>query len=177
MIGCIAYLLSIVGMECTRFVDANPTLKRRVALVAAVCWMLSGIMMGVAASTFSHEVANPSPKLLFFIPLLLIKYIFLNFFPQVVNDYFALGALGVNAISSRWIFGPALFVGWAAMVLSIIGGIVMGCGSFSENSAAYRYQHNSVRQVGRLGRNFTQSFRRGRDSSPLTKKRAYDEYV
>lgn len=104
-----------------------------------------------------------------------VNYFFLNPNFQVVNDYFAKSAFGDIAAASRWVFGPALFVGWTAMVLSVIGGLVMGCGSFSESNPVSRYQRNSVRQVGRLGRSITQSFRRGRDSVPLRKKREYDD--
>lgn len=100
-------------------------------------------------------------------------------FHQVVTEYFTASKFYNIAPTSRWVFGPALFVGWAAMVLSIAGGLLMGCGSFSESSPVSRYQHSSVKQVGRLGRSITQSFRRGRDSVPLQKKREYnsEEYV
>lgn len=134
--GFFGLLLSIVGLECTKCVDDNQKTKSRIALIASACWILSAFTIGVAVSYYANQVVQ--------------DYQILNF-----------GGQSANETGQRYVFGASLFLGWGAMALGMLGGLVMMCGSFYVESEDDDYWRNNKvgRGVRRMRESFRESFR------------------
>jgi len=130
--GFFGLLLSVVGLDCTKCIEDNQKLKSRIALAASACWVLSGFTIGVAVSYYAN---------------------------QVVQDYQTI--IFQDDTGQRYVFGSSLFLGWGAMALGMLGGLVMMCGSFYVESEDGDYwKENRVgRGVRRMRESFRESFR------------------
>ncbi|XP_039253784.1 claudin-7-like [Styela clava] len=147
LFGFIGFLAAIFGLQCTTCIEGNQLVKNRVAMASGGFFLLSGVCIGVAASAFSH---------------------------QILNEYMRFSNIAsADIVGQRFVFGAALFIGWTGMAVTLLGGLIIMCGSCGESSPVTRYQRQSVRRVASLGRSVSMSFRRGRPE----RKQDPGEYV
>lgn len=144
--GFFGFIFAIFGLQCTTCLVSNQLAKNRVALGSGACWVGSAVAIGVAASVFSHEI---------------------------LNEYNRVSQFGVaDTIGQRFVYGSALFIGWIGMAVTLLGGLVIVCGSCGESHPITEYQRAGARRVASIGRNVSMSFRRGRPA-----KQDHGEYV
>ncbi|CAK8692963.1 claudin-1-like [Clavelina lepadiformis] len=104
ILGIGATIICSVGLDCTNVSTGNPRLKARMVLCAGVLHVIGGIMVGAAVSWTAN---------------------------RVMQEYYNQGFVGV--IGTRYIYGEALFVGWASMALSVICGLILCCSSWNSD--------------------------------------------
>jgi len=129
VLGFFGYLLSQFGLSCTRFMEDNPEGKRKLCIAAALCFGLGGVLTGIAVSFYAATV---------------------------VSDFYATGGMtgvglsnmgGVNSMQAgnRFIYGNALFLGWLACGLGIVGAVVQICGTTGDDDDDdYRDNYNNA---------------------------------
>lgn len=138
MLGMAALVLSIFGLECSACLQDAMHTKARVSQVAAALWMISALCIGVAVSFFAHQIATAF---------------------NISASQQASGGIGQSA-NQRWVFGTSIFLGWAALILGLLGGLVMLCGSFyTEDEDDYLARTRVGRGVRRMRESFRESYR------------------
>lgn len=96
------------------------------------------------------------------------------FYFQILTEYNRISAFGVaDTVGQRFVYGSALFVGWIGMAVTLLGGLVIICGSCGESHPITEYQRAGARRAASIGRSVSMSFRRGRP----TKQQDHGEYV
>lgn len=106
LLGFIAFVVCLLGMQCTNCLEGNPRLKSIVSMGGAICFALSGIGIGSAVSYYAH---------------------------QVLSEYNRDSLLFQDDLGQRFIYGSSLFIGWAAMSITLLGSFMLGCGSLPDD--------------------------------------------
>lgn len=105
-----------MGMMCTTLVHPQQTqLKAKITLACGALSLVSAVCIGVAVSWYAA---------------------------LVVEDYsrFTTGmSAGVETSVQRFIYGKALYMGWAAMSVLVIQGFMLCCSSWSHEEDGYNY--------------------------------------
>lgn len=118
MFGFLGYLLSNVGLACTSMMADSPESKRKVAITGGTFWLLNGLCTGVAVSFYAALVVQ-------------------DFYQSGGMSGQGLGSSGgvntMGASGTRFVYGTALFLGWASMVLGLIGGACQISATCSDN--------------------------------------------
>lgn len=112
---CVSMMVAVVGMRCTKCLNAETAQKDKLALIGGIMFILSGLFGLVATIWYAHRIAQD----------------FYNPFTPT---------------NTRFEFGAALFVGWAAASLLIIGGSFLCCncsGKDSGKDKRYPSSHSS----------------------------------
>jgi len=113
--GFLAFNSAFLSAKCISVLQENPSLKQKIGLLSGAFWILSGVGIGGAASYYAFHVKN-------------------EFDICRVQDI----SLGFGQTGSKChVFGPCLFLGWAAMLLLIMGGLLMICGSCQVDEETY----------------------------------------
>lgn len=123
ILSLIFQIISIItqplGMHCTTLVDhTQEKLKAKLTLGCGALCLLSSICIGIAVSWYAA---------------------------LVVQDYsnFAAGLQnGIETSTQRFIYGTALYIGWAAMSVLFIQSVILCCSSWGDQEGnGYDYQY------------------------------------
>lgn len=99
VLGIFSVFVGIVGMDCTKIGDDSGA-KPTMGLISGVMGVLSGILIGFAVSWYASDVYR-------------------NFSNELAMDQ----------PGAQYVYGPCLSIGWASMVVEIIAGACLVCGS------------------------------------------------
>jgi len=135
MLGLAGLVLSIVGLECTGCLNDSLHMKSRISLFASGLWIASSVCIGAAVSFYAHQIATAFR----------------------ISNFQIAAQSGSGNRPNVWVFGTSIFLGWAGMILGVIGGLVMLCGSFHNEEEVDDYMARS--RVGRGVRRMRESFR------------------
>jgi len=134
--GIGALLLSVLGLECSSCLSDSISTKSKVSQLASALWIGAGITVGAAVSFYAHQIATAF---------------------QISNVQS--NASGGNR-NTVWVFGNSIFLGWAAMIIGVIGGLLMLCGSFHNEDDNDDYMNRTrVGGVRRMRESFRESYR------------------
>ncbi|KAI4827980.1 hypothetical protein KUCAC02_031336, partial [Chaenocephalus aceratus] len=118
LLGFMGMIISVVGMKCTKVGDNNPTTKSRIAVTGGALFLLAGLCT---------LVSGPGTPLR-------CPYQFFN--PNTP-------AQRKETTPVRYEFGSALFVGWAAASLTVLGGGLLCCSCSKEDMRGQQYYRQS----------------------------------
>ncbi|XP_017934910.2 claudin-19 [Manacus vitellinus] len=119
LLGFFGIIVSVVGMKCTKVGEEDPVTKSRIAVAGGVLFILSGLCSLAAVSLYAT---------------------------QVTYEFFRESAVPINA---RYEFGSALFVGWGAAGLSMLGGSLLCCSCPAKERRAQQYHRQSQPSTSR----------------------------
>ncbi|XP_074090500.1 claudin-18 [Macrotis lagotis] len=105
VLGAIALLVSIFALKCIRIGNMDDSAKANMTLTSGIMFIVSGICAIAGVSVFANMLVT-------------------NFWMSTANMYSGMGGM-VQTVQTRYTFGSALFVGWVAGGLAVIGGIMM----------------------------------------------------
>nr|XP_023852294.1 claudin-19-like [Salvelinus alpinus] len=124
LLGFIGMIVSVVGMKCTKVGDNNPISKGRIAVSGGALFLLAGLCTMVSVSWYATQVS----------------YQFFN--PNT--------PIQCQVTLSHWYeFGSALFVGWAAASLAVLGGSFLCCSCSNEERRGQQYYRQSQPSTAR----------------------------
>jgi len=131
-----ALALSVIGLECSACLQDNKDMKSKMSKVAAGLWFASAFCIGIAVSYYANQIAT--------------AFSISNFQTAQSGDR-----------PQVWVFGTSIFLGWAALILGFVGGLVMWCGSYvDEDDDQDDYMSRRVgRGVRRMRESFRESYR------------------
>ncbi|NWV01930.1 CLD19 protein, partial [Upupa epops] len=119
LLGFFGIIVSVVGMKCTKVGEDDPVTKSRVAVAGGVLFILSGLCTLSAVSLYAT---------------------------QVTYEFFRESAVPINA---RYEFGSALFIGWAAAGLTLLGGSLLCCSCPTKERQGQQYYRQSQPSTAR----------------------------
>ncbi|XP_038607994.1 claudin-18 [Tachyglossus aculeatus] len=105
VLGAIGLLVSIFALKCIRIGSMEDSAKAHMTLTAGILFIVSGICAIAGVSVFANMLVT-------------------NFWMSTANMYSGVGGV-VQTVQTRYTFGSALFVGWVAGGLAVVGGIMM----------------------------------------------------
>ncbi|XP_026576327.1 claudin-15 [Pseudonaja textilis] len=112
VLGFLAIVTSMLGLQCTKVAENNPNAKAKLAVIGGSLFILAGLCGMVTVSWYAFNITRD-----FFNPLF---------------------------VGTKYEIGPALYLGWSASLLVIIGGCFLfsSCrnNSSQENSYTYPYK-------------------------------------
>jgi len=115
--GVIGFILGIVGLDCIPAISEAAT-KSRMRLIAGILTLVSALFLLIATCWYANDIRR-----------------------QHETDSMLILSSS-STTTKRFIFGEALFVGWAASVVNIIAGSLVtctSCGKEEEDTAVYTY--------------------------------------
>jgi len=127
-----ALALSVIGLECSACLQDNKDMKSKMSKIAAGLWVASAFCIGIAVSYYANQIAT--------------AFSISNFQTAQIGDR-----------PQVWVFGTSIFLGWAALILGFVGGLVMWCGSYVDDDDDT--DDYMSRRVGRGVRRMRESFR------------------
>ncbi|XP_075404959.1 claudin-18 [Tenrec ecaudatus] len=105
VLGAIGLLVSIFALKCIRIGNMEDTAKANMTLTSGIMFIISGICAIAGVSVFANMLVT-------------------DFWMSTANMYTGMGGM-VQTVQNRYTFGSALFVGWVAGGLTLIGGVMM----------------------------------------------------
>lgn len=123
LFNIIGTLSAVVGLDCTTIAADQPSSKYRCILIAGVLICISGLCIGIAVSWFAANVLYDYHN-----PMGSQPYIGANRAGGYGGSKY--GGMGGNN-GDRFVYGECLFLGWAAMILSFLTGILFCCNSYN----------------------------------------------
>ncbi|XP_024421995.2 claudin-18 isoform X2 [Desmodus rotundus] len=105
ILGAISLLVSIFALKCIHIGSMENSAKAKMTLTSGVMFIISGLCAIAGVSVFANMLVT-------------------NFWMSTANMYTGLGGM-VQTVQTRYTFGSALFVGWVAGGLTLIGGVMM----------------------------------------------------
>ncbi|XP_062971364.1 claudin-18 isoform X2 [Cynocephalus volans] len=105
VLGVISLLVSIFALKCIRIGSMEDSIKANMTLTSGVMFIISGLCAITGVSVFANMLVT-------------------NFWMSNASMYTSVGGM-VQTVQTRYTFGAALFVGWVAGGLTLIGGVVM----------------------------------------------------
>ncbi|KFO32747.1 claudin-18 [Fukomys damarensis] len=105
VLGAISTLVSIFALKCIRIGSMEDSAKAKMTLTSGIMFIISGICAIIGVSVFANMLVT-------------------NFWMSTANMYGSMGGM-VQTVQTRYTFGSALFVGWIAGGLTLIGGVLM----------------------------------------------------
>ncbi|XP_039249877.1 uncharacterized protein LOC120327612 isoform X1 [Styela clava] len=97
-LGFIAVVVTILGIKCTSIGNTNPRAKARAAMIGGLLFLVSAVLVGASVSYYAHGV---------------------------VQEYYNPVVIKNTPMYLRFEYGSALFVGWASLVVGILGGVIL----------------------------------------------------
>lgn len=135
--GFFAFASSFLAVKCINVMEDNPGAKQKIGLMAGSFWILAGLGIGGAASYYAFNVKR-------------------DFEICSIQDI----NLGFGESGSKChVFGPCLFLGWAAMFLLIVSGGLMICGSCQVDEEQYN-DSRVYASYSRVKRNLSNTWQR-----------------
>ncbi|KAM6223016.1 claudin-18 isoform 2-T2 [Rhynchocyon petersi] len=105
VLGAIGIMVSIFALKCIRIGSMEDTAKANMTLTSGIMFIISGICAIAGVSVFANMLVT-------------------DFWMSTANMYTGMGGM-VQTVQTRYTFGSALFVGWVAGGLTLIGGVMM----------------------------------------------------
>ncbi|XP_041420945.1 claudin-18 isoform X2 [Xenopus laevis] len=112
VLGGIGLLVAIISLKCLRIGNMEDSAKANITLTSGIMFILAGLCSIIGVSVFANMLVT-------------------NFWMTTANMYTG-GAIsgmggmgGLQTLQTRYTFGAALFVGWVAGGLTVIGGVMM----------------------------------------------------
>ncbi|XP_028725829.1 claudin-18 isoform X2 [Peromyscus leucopus] len=105
VLGVFGILVSIFALKCIRIGSMDDPAKAKMTLTSGILFIISGICAIIGVSVFANMLVT-------------------NFWMSTANMYSGMGGM-VQTVQTRYTFGAALFVGWVAGGLTLIGGVMM----------------------------------------------------
>ncbi|KAL4823957.1 hypothetical protein H8958_011518 [Nasalis larvatus] len=105
VLGAIGLLVSIFALKCIRIGSMEDSAKAIMTLTSGIMFIVSGLCAIAGVSVFANMLVT-------------------NFWMSTANMYSSMGGM-VQTIQTRYTFGAALFVGWVAGGLTLVGGVMM----------------------------------------------------
>ncbi|KAM4041085.1 claudin-18 isoform 1-T1 [Anomaloglossus baeobatrachus] len=139
VLGAIALLISIFALKCIRIGSMEDAAKANITLTAGVMFIVAGLCAIIGVSVFGNMLVT-------------------NFWMTTSSMYTG-GAIsgmggmgGLQTLQTRYTFGSALFVGWVAGGVTLIGGIMMciACRGLMPEETKYKgvSYHVSAKSAG-----------------------------
>uniref|UniRef100_A0A665W6E4 Claudin 18 n=1 Tax=Echeneis naucrates TaxID=173247 RepID=A0A665W6E4_ECHNA len=129
VLGAIGCLIAIFALKCLKMGNMEDNIKASMTLAAGVMFLLAGVCGIAGVSAFANLIVQ-------------------SFRFTTYGGFSAYGEASVGgltgALTPRYTFGPALFVGWIGGAILVIGGIMMclACRGMTEdrkyNGMAYK---------------------------------------
>ncbi|XP_057623411.1 claudin-18 isoform X2 [Chionomys nivalis] len=105
VLGVFGILVSIFALKCIRIGSMDDSAKAKMTLTSGILFIISGICAIIGVSVFANMLVT-------------------NFWMSTANMFGGMGGM-VQTVQTRYTFGAALFVGWVAGGLTLIGGVMM----------------------------------------------------
>ncbi|KAK2502215.1 hypothetical protein MC885_017079 [Smutsia gigantea] len=105
VLGAIGLLVSIFALKCIRIGSMEDSAKANMTLTSGIMFIIAGLCAIAGVSVFANMLVT-------------------NFWMSTASMYTGLGGM-VQTVQNRYTFGSALFVGWVAGGLTLIGGVMM----------------------------------------------------
>ncbi|XP_023043628.1 claudin-18 isoform X2 [Piliocolobus tephrosceles] len=105
VLGAIGLLVSIFALKCIRIGSMEDSAKANMTLTSGIMFIVSGLCAIAGVSVFANMLVT-------------------NFWMSTANMYSGVSGV-VQTIQTRYTFGAALFVGWVAGGLTLVGGVMM----------------------------------------------------
>nr|XP_019603461.1 PREDICTED: claudin-18 isoform X2 [Rhinolophus sinicus] len=105
VLGVIGVLVSIFALKCIRIGSMEDSAKAKMTLTSGIMFIISGLCAIAGVSVFANMLVT-------------------NFWMSTANMFTGMGGM-VQTVQTRYTFGSALFVGWVAGGLTLIGGVMM----------------------------------------------------
>uniref|UniRef100_A0A8C9PJX9 Claudin 18 n=1 Tax=Spermophilus dauricus TaxID=99837 RepID=A0A8C9PJX9_SPEDA len=155
VLGVIGLLVSIFALKCIRIGNMEDSAKAKMTLTSGIVFIISGVCAIIGVSVFANMLVT-------------------NFWMSSASMYGTMGGM-VQTVQTRYTFGAALFVGWVAGGLTLIGGVMMciacrGLTPDDTNYTAVSY-HASGHNIGYKSGGFKASTGFG---SNMKNKKIYD---
>ncbi|XP_049631960.1 claudin-18 [Suncus etruscus] len=132
VLGVIGLLVSIFALKCIRIGSMEDSAKANMTLTSGIMFIVAGICAIAGVSVFANMLVT-------------------NFWMSTANMYSGMGGM-VQTVQTRYTFGSALFVGWVAGGLTLIGGVMMciACRGLVPQETSYKAvsYHASGNNVG-----------------------------
>lgn len=139
--GLFGFISSFLAMKCISVLEENPYGKQKVGIISGCLWLLAGIGIGGAVSFYAYHVKREFEIC------------------QAQEVSLGLGGFGDSGARCH-VFGPCLFLGWAAMFALLSGGGLIICGSCSVD-VDERYNDSRVyANYSRVKRNLSNTWQR-----------------
>ncbi|XP_003476789.1 claudin-18 isoform X1 [Cavia porcellus] len=155
VLGAISILVSIFALKCIRIGGMDDSAKAKMTLTSGIMFIVSGVCAIIGVSVFANMLVT-------------------NFWMSTANMYGTMGGM-VQTVQTRYTFGSALFVGWVAGGLTLVGGVLMciACRGLVPEQTNYRAvsYHTSGHNVAYNPKGFKASTGFG---SPTKTKKIYD---
>ncbi|KAM9269982.1 claudin-19 [Morus bassanus] len=119
LLGFFGIIVSVVGMKCTKVGEEDPVTKSRIAVAGGVLFVLSGLCTLAAVSLYAT---------------------------QVTYEFFRESTVPINA---RYEFGSALFIGWGAASLTMLGGSLLCCSCPAKERRGQQYYRQTQPSTAR----------------------------
>uniref|UniRef100_A0A8C5M7A8 Claudin n=1 Tax=Leptobrachium leishanense TaxID=445787 RepID=A0A8C5M7A8_9ANUR len=103
VLGAIGLLISIFALKCIRIGSMDDPAKAKITLTSGIMFIVAGLCAIIGVSVFANMLVT-------------------NFWMTTANMY---TGVSVAVLDFRYTFGSALFVGWVAGGLTLIGGVMM----------------------------------------------------
>nr|XP_020043136.1 claudin-18 isoform X1 [Castor canadensis] len=120
VLGVFGILVSIFALKCIRIGSMEDSAKAKMTLTSGILFIISGICAIIGVSVFANMLVT-------------------NFWMSTANMYSSMGGM-VQTVQTRYTFGAALFVGWVAGGLTLIGGVMMciACRGLTPDETNYK---------------------------------------
>ncbi|XP_048190943.1 claudin-18 [Perognathus longimembris pacificus] len=120
VLGVIGILVSIFALKCIRIGSMEDSAKAKMTLTSGILFIISGVCAIIGVSVFANMLVT-------------------NFWMSTANMYGSMGGM-VQTVQTRYTFGAALFVGWVAGGLTLIGGVMMciACRGLTPDDSNYK---------------------------------------
>eukprot|EP00069_Balaena_mysticetus_P017172 bmy_10307T0 len=105
VLSVIGLLVAIFALKCIRIGNMDDSAKAKMTLTSGIMFIISGLCAIAGVSVFANMLVT-------------------NFWMSTANMYTSMGGM-VQTVQTRYTFGAALFVGWVAGGLTLIGGVLM----------------------------------------------------
>ncbi|KAM4863903.1 claudin-18 [Urocitellus parryii] len=155
VLGVIGLLVSIFALKCIRIGNMEDSAKAKMTLTSGIVFIISGVCAIIGVSVFANMLVT-------------------NFWMSSASMYGTMGGM-VQTVQTRYTFGAALFVGWVAGGLTLIGGVMMciACRGLTPDDTNYRAvsYHASGHNIGLNSGGFKASTGFG---SNMKNKKIYD---
>uniref|UniRef100_A0A8C5MBQ7 Claudin n=1 Tax=Leptobrachium leishanense TaxID=445787 RepID=A0A8C5MBQ7_9ANUR len=106
VLGAIGLLISIFALKCIRIGSMDDPAKAKITLTSGIMFIVAGLCAIIGVSVFANMLVT-------------------NFWMTTANMYTGGAMISVAVLDFRYTFGSALFVGWVAGGLTLIGGVMM----------------------------------------------------
>jgi len=156
----LGFCSSFFAMKCINVLEDDPSSKKRIGLIAAAFWILAGVFIGAAVSYYSYNVSN-------------------EYYQCAANHHReSFGSNHRESLNNCFVFGQSLFLGWIAMFIMIVGGLLIMCGSCSVEEEEYN-NSPAYASYSRVKRTLSNSWQRvsRNDRRPPSEVHADKTYV